>query len=83
MDRVISTLVALIGLGLIITNRKFPDISMANSREIFGREIHEGSREHKFAIIFSRSLALFVGSVMLVFGTLDALMIDWRDALRK
>lgn len=83
MDRVTSALVALIGLVIIIMNRKFPEIAMTNSRDVFGREIRKGSREHRFATIFSRSLAAFVGSVMLIFGTLDALLIDWREILLK
>ncbi|GIE92510.1 hypothetical protein [Actinoplanes regularis] len=83
MDRIISALVALVGLAIIIENQKFPDIAMTNSREVFGREIREGSREHRFTVIFSRLLAIFAGSAMLICGSLDALMIDWRGALLK
>ena len=83
MDRLAPALVALIGLALIVMNRKAPDVAMTNSRAIFGREIRAGSREHRFTVIFARSLAIFVGSVMMVGGTLDALWSDWRGVLFK
>jgi hypothetical protein len=81
MDRVLSAFAALTGLALIILNRHAPRIAMTNSREVFKREIRKGTREYRFAVIFSRSLAVFVGSGMLIMGTLDAFMIDWRGAL--
>jgi len=78
MDRITPALVALAGLAVIILNRRFGRAAITNSREVFGRDIQKGTREYQFSIIFARVLAVIVGSGMLILGTLDALMIDYR-----
>ncbi|MCA2211673.1 hypothetical protein [Jidongwangia harbinensis] len=80
MERTTSVIVALAGLAIVILNRRFGRVAITNSREIFGRDIRKGTREYRVMVLYSRTLAVIVGSLMLILGTLDALMIDYRGA---
>lgn len=79
MDRAVAVLIALAGLGAVVFNRRFGRSSVTSSREFFGRELREGSREYRFMVLYSRVIAVVVGSLMFLAGTLDLLGISWRD----
>ncbi|MBG0569257.1 hypothetical protein [Actinoplanes aureus] len=81
-ERLIAGLVAVMGLYAVVRNRSFAEASVVSSRRDFGIHLREGSRAYRFNWIFSRTMAITVGVVMLVGGTLGAIGIDWRDIYR-
>lgn len=79
MTRVFYVLIALAGLAAAIANRRFATASERSSAQHFGREIRPGSKEHRFMVIWSRTLAVLVGTTIFVLGILGALGIIWTD----
>lgn len=77
--RAVDALVALCGLAVIFFNKRFADASVKTSQEVFGISLREGTRAYKINRIYSRSLAILVGTVMFIGGTLGALRVDWRS----
>lgn len=72
MVRVFYAAIALGGLAVVIGNRRFAASSHAASAKYFGRRVREGSAESRFMGAFSRVLAVVVGLVLFVGGTLAA-----------
>ena len=70
------------GLFALYENKAFARASTKSSREQFGRPLREGSREHRFNRVFTRTLAIVVGSLLVIGGVLAGLGIDWRDIYR-
>ncbi|MFI7543746.1 hypothetical protein [Actinoplanes sp. NPDC049599] len=82
MDRLINAACALLGAYAVVANRTFGQAGPANAKRHFGRDIPEGGREYRFLVAYGRTLAIVVGSLMLFFGTLGALGVDWRALLK-
>jgi hypothetical protein len=45
---------------------------VSSSRDLFGVNVREGTRLHKFTVDYSRVMAIVVGSAMAVLGFLAA-----------
>jgi hypothetical protein len=72
MKRVAAVFVALIGIGAVVMNRRFGRASVDASRNFYGIDLSEGSRRRRFTVVYSRILAVVVGSAMAVTGILMA-----------
>jgi hypothetical protein len=70
--RIAGLFVGLVGLGAVILNRPFGRASVSSSRDLFGVNVREGTRLHKFTVDYSRVMAIVVGSAMAVLGFLTA-----------
>jgi hypothetical protein len=82
VERFIAGWVAALGSYGVVRNRSVAEASVVSSRRYFGIHLREGSRAYRFNWIFSRTIALVVGTVMLVCGLLGVVGIDWRDIYR-
>lgn len=82
VERVSAGVVAAIGLYAAVRNRYFAEASVATSRKHFGIHLREGSRAYRFNWIFSRTLTIVIGALMLILGGLGAIGIDWREIYR-
>jgi hypothetical protein len=79
MVRIGHGLVAILGLAAALSNKRFARASTASSKEFFGRDVREGSREHKAMQVWSRTIAILVGTVMFVAGVLGVFGISWQE----
>ncbi|WP_306214346.1 hypothetical protein [Actinoplanes sp. RD1] len=67
------------GLLAAINNRRFAEASHDSSAKVFGRPVREGSRESRFMNVWSRTIAVLVGSGLFVMGTLGTLGVIWES----
>jgi hypothetical protein len=81
-ERLLSGFVGAMGLYAVVRNRSMAESSVVSSRRYFGIHLRDGSRAYRFNWIFSRTLAIVVGTLMLVAGSLGVIGIDWRDFYR-
>ncbi len=81
-ERLIAGCAGAMGLYAVVRNRSVAEASVVSSRRYFGIQLRDGSRAYRFNWIFSRTLALVVGTLLLVCGSLGAIGIDWRDFYR-
>ena len=58
------------GLYAVVRNRRFAEASVAASENHFGVRLREGTRAYRFNWIFSRSMAIGVGTLMMIGGFL-------------
>lgn len=72
MDRVLSGFVAVVGAYVLVRFWRAPDSSRA-ARRIFGRNIKEGSREHRFALVWDRVFMTVCAGALCVLGILGTL----------
>jgi hypothetical protein len=77
VDRVVYGVIAIVGLGAIVADRRFARASADASRNSFGRDVRPGSREHKFMAAYSRIIAMAVGTTMFIAG-LGIFGIHWQ-----
>jgi hypothetical protein len=73
MTRVVAALVALIGIGAVVMNKRFGRASLDASRNFYGIKLPEGSRRQRFTVAYSRTLAVAIGSALAVMGALAAI----------
>ena len=78
MVRVLYGLMAVAGIVVMVANKQFVTSSENASRNVFGRNLREGSREHAFNARFSRVMALVVGAALTVMGVLGVFGISWE-----
>ena len=81
-ERLIAGFVAVMGVYSVMRNRSVAESSVVSSRRYFGIHLREGSRAYRFNWIFSRSLAVVVGTFLAVCGALGVFGVDWRDIYR-
>ena len=79
MVRIFYALIALVGLGAAIANRRFATASHESSAKFFRRPVRQGSTESRFMTAWSRTLAVIVGLMLFVMGALGALGIIWQQ----
>lgn len=66
MDVALGLLVAAVGLGAALANKRFGEVSVETTRSFFGRELSGTARS--FMIAYSCGVAVVVGLGMAVFG---------------
>ena len=81
-DRIVAAMVAGMGLFAVVRNRRFAEASIAASHKYFGIRLREDTRAYRFNWIWSRTIAIVVGSLMVIAGGLGAIGVDWRDIYR-
>jgi hypothetical protein len=81
-ERLISGLVAVMGLIALLENKAFARSSVQSSSRYFGIDLREGTRAYRFNWVFSRTMASVVGTLLFVAGILGVAGIDWRDIYR-
>ena len=77
MERVLHAVVAITGVAVIVARQRFVRSSARASRELFGRDVREGSREAAFQSAFTQVLAFVVGGALFVMGLLGAFGVIW------
>jgi hypothetical protein len=81
-ERLIAGCVAVMGLYGLLENEAFARSSVRTSSRYFGIDLRKGSRAYRFNWVFSRTMAIVVGTLMFVAGILGVAGFDWRDIYR-
>lgn len=79
MVRIGYALVAIFGVAAALSNKRFARASAASSKEFFGRNVREDSREHRAMQVWSRTIVILVGTAMFVIGVLGVFGISWEQ----
>jgi hypothetical protein len=78
MERILYALLAVAGIAAILGRKQFVRSSAQSSRNVFGRDVREGSAEAAFQSGFTQVLAFVVGGALVVMGLLGAFGVIWN-----
>ncbi len=79
MDRLFGLFAIGMGVFAVVARERFVRGSLDTSRNVFGRDVRPGTREHAFMTRFTRVWVTLCGTVLVMLGTLGLLGVIWQD----